>query len=185
MRSQRACVRFDVELGEARGELVLSERLVQPRQVWVHALALGVAGHQQDGHARFGRPYADRSGLRGGGSHLRGGGSPSCQHGRALRPSRDRAVPRVAGSSDVPAAGLTASCPAVLCGSHSSILVLGYAVVEATSAEEALRLVNTGEHFDLLVTDHLMPGMSGTDPRHRRAAPFRASPAARTSQPRV
>ena len=40
---------------------------------------------------------------------------------------------------------------------------LGYAVVEATSAEEALRLVNRGDAFDLLVTDHLMPGMSGTD----------------------
>ncbi|KQQ19148.1 histidine kinase [Methylobacterium sp. Leaf123] len=40
---------------------------------------------------------------------------------------------------------------------------LGYAVVEASSAEAALALVNKGEHFDLLVTDHLMPGMSGTD----------------------
>jgi signal transduction histidine kinase/CheY-like chemotaxis protein len=40
---------------------------------------------------------------------------------------------------------------------------LGYAVVEATSAEEAMRLVERGEHFDLLVTDHLMPGVTGTD----------------------
>jgi CheY-like chemotaxis protein len=40
---------------------------------------------------------------------------------------------------------------------------LGYAVIEAASAEEALRLINEGTRFDLLVTDHLMPGMNGTD----------------------
>ena len=40
---------------------------------------------------------------------------------------------------------------------------LGYDVVEAASGEEAMRLVAKGEHFDLLVTDHLMPGMNGTD----------------------
>jgi CheY-like chemotaxis protein len=40
---------------------------------------------------------------------------------------------------------------------------LGYAVVEASSAEEALRLAGEGWGFDLLVTDHLMPGMNGTD----------------------
>jgi CheY-like chemotaxis protein len=40
---------------------------------------------------------------------------------------------------------------------------LGYAVVEASSAEEALRLLHDGLHCDLLVTDHLMPGMSGTE----------------------
>jgi len=40
---------------------------------------------------------------------------------------------------------------------------LGYAVLEAGSAEEALRLADGGQHFDVLVTDHLMPGMSGID----------------------
>jgi len=40
---------------------------------------------------------------------------------------------------------------------------LGYSVVEAASAEEAMRLVDSGESFDLLVTDHLMPGMNGTE----------------------
>lgn len=40
---------------------------------------------------------------------------------------------------------------------------LGYAVVEASSAEEALRVVKDGLRFDVLVTDHLMPGMSGTE----------------------
>jgi len=40
---------------------------------------------------------------------------------------------------------------------------LGYEVVEADSAEEALRLLNGGLSPELLVTDHLMPGMSGID----------------------
>ena len=40
---------------------------------------------------------------------------------------------------------------------------LGYRVVEAASAEEALGLVDGGGAFDLLVTDHLMPGTTGAD----------------------
>lgn len=40
---------------------------------------------------------------------------------------------------------------------------LGYQVVEARSAEEAIGLIDGGLVPDLLVTDHLMPGMSGTD----------------------
>jgi CheY-like chemotaxis protein len=40
---------------------------------------------------------------------------------------------------------------------------LGYDVTEASSGEEALSIINGGAHFDLLVTDHLMPGMTGTD----------------------
>ena len=40
---------------------------------------------------------------------------------------------------------------------------LGYDVIEASSGEDAMRVISEGLHFDLLVTDHLMPGMSGTD----------------------
>ena len=40
---------------------------------------------------------------------------------------------------------------------------LGYAVVEAGSAEEALKLLENGLAPDVIVTDHLMPGMTGTD----------------------
>ena len=40
---------------------------------------------------------------------------------------------------------------------------LGYAVVEAASAEDAFRLLEDGLAPDLLVTDHLMPGINGTD----------------------
>jgi CheY-like chemotaxis protein/two-component sensor histidine kinase len=39
----------------------------------------------------------------------------------------------------------------------------GYRVVEAGSAEEALQLVRGGLKPDLLITDHLMQGMNGTD----------------------
>ncbi|MGZ8285191.1 MAG: PAS domain S-box protein [Allosphingosinicella sp.] len=40
---------------------------------------------------------------------------------------------------------------------------LGYSVVEAASAEDALQMLSRGLRPDLLVTDHLMPGMNGTD----------------------
>lgn len=40
---------------------------------------------------------------------------------------------------------------------------IGYAVIEAASGEEAMRLIELGARFDLLVTDHLMPGITGTD----------------------
>lgn len=40
---------------------------------------------------------------------------------------------------------------------------LGYEVVECANAEEALEAIDGGLSFDLLVTDHLMPGMSGVD----------------------
>jgi CheY-like chemotaxis protein len=43
------------------------------------------------------------------------------------------------------------------------LIDLGYTVVEAASAEEALKLVDRGLHPDVLVTDHLMPGMTGTE----------------------
>jgi CheY-like chemotaxis protein/two-component sensor histidine kinase len=40
---------------------------------------------------------------------------------------------------------------------------LGYRVIEAASAEEALAIAQGGAQFDLVLTDHLMPGMTGTD----------------------
>ena len=43
---------------------------------------------------------------------------------------------------------------------------LGYAVVQASSADEALQRVHAGLRPDVLVTDHLMPGMSGTELAH-------------------
>jgi CheY-like chemotaxis protein/two-component sensor histidine kinase len=43
------------------------------------------------------------------------------------------------------------------------LMDLGYEVVEAASAEQALRLVGEGLRPELVVTDHLMPGASGVD----------------------
>jgi PAS domain S-box-containing protein len=40
---------------------------------------------------------------------------------------------------------------------------LGYEVTEAASAEEALELIDEGVLPELVVTDHLMPGMNGAD----------------------
>jgi PAS domain S-box-containing protein len=40
---------------------------------------------------------------------------------------------------------------------------IGFSVIEAASAEEALEKIDQGLAFDLLVTDHLMPGMTGAD----------------------
>ncbi|MBR0799794.1 PAS domain S-box protein [Bradyrhizobium jicamae] len=40
---------------------------------------------------------------------------------------------------------------------------LGYAVLEAASAEEAIQLIGGGVKPRLLITDHLMAGMNGTD----------------------
>jgi CheY-like chemotaxis protein len=40
---------------------------------------------------------------------------------------------------------------------------LGYRVVEASSADEALRVIARAPALDLLVTDHLMPGITGAD----------------------
>ena len=39
---------------------------------------------------------------------------------------------------------------------------LGHDVLEATSAEQALRVLHRGNGVDLVITDQLMPGMTGT-----------------------
>jgi PAS domain S-box-containing protein len=40
---------------------------------------------------------------------------------------------------------------------------LGYRVVEAQTAEDALRKLDEELHVDILITDHLMPGMTGVE----------------------
>ena len=43
------------------------------------------------------------------------------------------------------------------------LVELGYEVIEASSAEEAMRRLERGLLPDIVVTDHLMPGMTGTE----------------------
>jgi CheY-like chemotaxis protein len=52
---------------------------------------------------------------------------------------------------------------------------LGYKVVEAASAEEVLSLLDREPHIDGIITDHLMPGMSGVDLAQALTKPFRQS----------
>jgi signal transduction histidine kinase/CheY-like chemotaxis protein len=56
--------------------------------------------------------------------------------------------------------------PLVRLSTAEMLSELGYTVVEAGSAEDALQRVKEGLRPNLLVTDHLMPGMSGTDLGH-------------------
>jgi PAS domain S-box-containing protein len=84
-------------------------------------------------------------------------------------------------ASDLPAdeAGLAAPASAAPAKAGTALLVddeelvrestagmledLGYEVVQAACAEEALRLIEDGLRPDVLVSDHLMPGITGTD----------------------
>jgi CheY-like chemotaxis protein len=61
--------------------------------------------------------------------------------------------------------------PALLVDDHPDVLVTtgafleaaGFAVVQATSGDEALALLASGRRFVLLVTDYAMPGLNGVD----------------------
>jgi signal transduction histidine kinase/ActR/RegA family two-component response regulator len=51
----------------------------------------------------------------------------------------------------------------VATGTAAMLEDLGHTVVEANSAADALKLLEDGQSVDLVITDHAMPGMSGTD----------------------
>lgn len=53
--------------------------------------------------------------------------------------------------------------PLVRASTAACLAELGYGVMEADSAEAALALMDTGLRPDVLVTDHLMPGLSGVE----------------------
>lgn len=53
--------------------------------------------------------------------------------------------------------------PLVRMNTSDMLVDLGYIVIEAASAEEALLLVQNGAIPDVLITDHLMPGMTGAE----------------------
>lgn len=51
--------------------------------------------------------------------------------------------------------------PLVGAGTCAMLEELGHSVVEAHSAAEAIAVLQADPHFDLMVTDHIMPGMTG------------------------
>ena len=80
------------------------------------------------------------------------------------RPSGDPSEPNVAKAGRTSGTALLVDDEVLVRASTADMLMdLGYDVVEASSGEEALRLLEEDRHFDILVTDHLMPGLNGTD----------------------
>ena len=75
--------------------------------------------------------------------------------------SEDRPVEAVAARRGLGTALLIDDEELVRMSTADMLADLSYDVVEAGSAEEALRLMRDGLRPDVLVTDHLMPGMSG------------------------
>lgn len=51
----------------------------------------------------------------------------------------------------------------VATGTAAMLEDLGHQVIEASSAADALKVLEDGQSVDLVLTDHAMPGMSGTD----------------------
>jgi PAS domain S-box-containing protein len=72
----------------------------------------------------------------------------------------DRAMPRI---SKLGVALLVDDEEIVRAVTADMLIELGYAVVEAASAEAGLERIVRGEAIDILITDHLMPGMSGAE----------------------
>lgn len=53
--------------------------------------------------------------------------------------------------------------PLVRMGTNSMLTDLGYHVVEAPDAQKALALIEEGLRPDIVITDHVMPGMTGAE----------------------
>ena len=59
----------------------------------------------------------------------------------------------------------------LICAATADLLEdLGYRVVEAASGQHALDLLRRGTQVDLIITDHAMPGITGTELAHRISA---------------
>ena len=83
-------------------------------------------------------------------------------------PATDQAADAVPPETAAPDAGAGLALvvddePLVRASTAASLAELGYGVVEAESAEAALAIMDSGVRPDVLVTDHLMPGMSGVE----------------------
>jgi CheY-like chemotaxis protein len=86
---------------------------------------------------------------------------PVSQTAEAERP-RPAAVPRVADSRCCRVL-VVDDDPIVLSGTVAMLEDLGHSVSDATSAERALEMLRVDASVDLVITDHAMPGMTGTE----------------------
>jgi CheY-like chemotaxis protein len=66
--------------------------------------------------------------------------------------------------------------PLVMTGTAAMLEDLGHTVVEASSAEAALRVLRGNTSIDLVVTDHAMPGMTGLELAERIRAEWPSMP---------
>lgn len=83
-----------------------------------------------------------------------------CEHGADSVASKPEAMPDVRGRGTI----LLVDDEDIVRSSTADMLEqIGFDVVQAASAEQALALLERGDAFVLLITDHLMPGMSGTE----------------------
>jgi CheY-like chemotaxis protein len=60
--------------------------------------------------------------------------------------------------------------PLVAMSTVDMLTDLGHTVIEASSGERALKLLDSGQPFDLLITDQAMPGMTGIELAERARA---------------
>nr|BCF41668.1 hypothetical protein XF16B_21580 [Bradyrhizobium diazoefficiens]BCF67807.1 hypothetical protein XF19B_21600 [Bradyrhizobium diazoefficiens] len=73
-------------------------------------------------------------------------------------------APNIVTQASAPAKSLFVDDDLLIAGSTVDLLEdLGHQVIEAHSAIEALRLLESGLAADLLITDHAMPGMTGIE----------------------
>ncbi|MGD9616752.1 MAG: response regulator [Alphaproteobacteria bacterium] len=82
--------------------------------------------------------------------------------GRRIEPARPKNPPRIAeiGCCRVL---VVEDDPIVAAGTVAMLEDLGHIAIEVGSGEAALELLRSDEDVDLVVTDHAMPGMSGTE----------------------
>jgi signal transduction histidine kinase len=86
---------------------------------------------------------------------------PISEAGEATRP-RPIAVPRIEHSHSCRVL-VVDDDPIVLSGTVAMLEDLGHSVCEAACAKKALELLREGPSIDLVITDHAMPGMTGTE----------------------
>jgi CheY-like chemotaxis protein/two-component sensor histidine kinase len=82
---------------------------------------------------------------------------------KAEAPTAEGADPGSFLSSEILAILVVDDDNLVLMNTVAMLEDLGHSVVEATSGEQALRLLRRGASIDLVITDQLMPGMTGTE----------------------